>query len=518
MRKWIYGVLLTAVMVTTAACGGKTAENPAPSKEEPAAAAKPFGLVVAHGADVTTLDIQKANDRPTSNVFRNVFEPLINQTETGELKPGLATEWKAVDAKTWEFKLRANVKFHNGETLKASDVKFTFDRLLDPATKAQGAAILSQIAQTEVVDELTVRIHLKQPFAPIIGHLSHPATSIMNEKAVKGAGEDASKTAIGTGPFKFVSHTAGSHVDLARFDEYWGEKAKADTVKFRKIAEANTRALELETGGVDIAYEISGADYQRMQLEKKVQLIPAKTFSTNYIGFNVMKAPFDKVEVRQAINHAINVDEIVKHVLLDLGSKATGPINNLIWGADKSLKGYEYDVQKAKDLLKKAGLENGFKTTIWTNDNTVRMKIAEVAQANLAKIGIEAEVKVIEWGTYLKDTADGKHDMFILGWTTVTGDADYGLYLPFHSSQFGAPGNRTFYKNEKVDAALEKGRTSTDEKERLAAYQEAQQLITADAPWLFLNFQEEVTGLKKGIENFVAHPAGHHRLKDVVKK
>ena len=520
MRK-LMSALLAATMLFAAGCGttstAPTSETPKPVTETPAAA-KPFNLVVAQGADIVSLDPHKANDQPSSRVTRQIYDTLIDQTEKLELAPGLAESWKQIDEKTWEFKLRQNVKFHNGETFKASDVKFTFGRLVDPATKAPGAFIMGQLDKVEVVDDYTVRLVTKAPFAPILAHLAHTATSILSEKAVTTAGDKYAETPVGTGPFKFVNWTTGAHVDLARFDGYWGEKAKADTVRFRAIKEGSTRAIELETGAVDIVYTIEPQDYERMKAENKVQLLRDKTLSTNYIGFNTQKAPYDKVEVRQAINHALNVDEIVKHVLLNIGEKATSPISNLVWGANTELKGYAFDVNKAKELLTKAGLPNGFKTTIWTNDNPTRMKIAEVVQSQLKKINIDVTIEVVEWGKYLADTAAGKHDMFILGWVAVTGDADYGLFPLFHSSQFGSPGNRTMYKNDKVDQLLDKGRTTGNQADRLAAYKEAQQIILQDAPWLFLNIGEEVNGLKKGVTNFVAHPAGHHRLKNVIKQ
>lgn len=522
MRK-IVPVLLVALMLITA-CSGKstnpdttTPSNDTQQQQTPQPP-KAFGLVVAQGADVVSLDPHKTNDQPSARVMRQIYETLIDQTEKLELAPGLATEWKPLDDKTWEFKLRQGVTFHNGETFKASDVKYTFDRLINPETKAPGAFLLGPVEVVEVVDEYTVRIKTKTPFAPLLSHLSHTATSILNEKAVTEGGENYAEKPVGTGPFKFVSRATGSTVDLERFDGYWGEKAKAATLKFRNITEGASRALELETGGVDISYGIEPQDYERMKAENKVQLSRDATLSTNYIGFNVGKAPFDKVEVRQAINHAINVDEIVDHVLLKIGKKATGPISSLVWGANTELKGYEYNPDKAKALLTQAGFPNGFETTIWTNDNPVRMKIAEVVQAQLQKVGIQVKVQVVEWTAYLADTAAGKHDMFILGWVTVTGDADYGLYALFHSSQFGSPGNRTFYKNTEVDSLLDKGRQTSDPAERMAAYKRAQELITADAPWLFLNIAEEVTGLGKGVSGFVAHPAGHHRLKNVTKQ
>lgn len=222
--------------------------------------------------------------------------------------------------------------------------------------------------------------------------------------------------------------------------------------------------------------------------------------------------------VRKALNYALDVEAVVDFIYSGQARAVTGPLPPLVWASRTDLPGYEYNPDKAKELLAEAGYPNGFKTTIWTNDNPLRMQIAEMFQADLAGIGIEAEVLVVPWATYLEDTAAGKHDMFILGWVTVTADPDYGLWALFHSSQFGNAGNRTFYANPRVDELLELGRLEGDPEKRAALYGEAQALIVEDAPWAFLIATSEVNGIRDNIEGFVPHPAGHHKLATVVKK
>lgn len=219
--------------------------------------------------------------------------------------------------------------------------------------------------------------------------------------------------------------------------------------------------------------------------------------------------------MRKALNHAINVEEIIEVVLEGAGTKANGPINYKVFGYNEKLEGYEYNPEKAKELLADAGYPDGFKTTIWTNDNPVRVRIAEVVQGQLKEVGVDVKIEEVEWGAYLERTAAGEHDMFILGWVTVTADADYGLYALFHSSQHGGAGNRTFFTSGEVDKLLDKGRTSIDEKERLDAYSKAQEIIVEEAPQLFLFFQNQNVGQQKYIEGFRLHPAGHHRLSSV---
>jgi peptide/nickel transport system substrate-binding protein len=206
---------------------------------------------------------------------------------------------------------------------------------------------------------------------------------------------------------------------------------------------------------------------------------------------------------------------VVNAVYLGVGAPAKGPLGPNVFGANLDLVEYAKNIERAKQLLADAGFPNGFTTTIWTNENQARVDIAEIVQEQLAAVGIEVKIEVVEWTKYLADTAAGLHDMFILGWTTVTADADYGLFALFHSSAKGTAGNRTFYGNDRVDELLNIGRTTVDANARLAAYKEAQQIIRDDAPWIFTWTGENIAGTRANVVGFVQHPAGHHKLVDV---
>jgi peptide/nickel transport system substrate-binding protein len=496
----VVALVLALAMFTTACVSG--GQNSGEAKED---------LVVAQGSDAKTLDPQKTNDNPSSRVMKQIYNTLIVQTEEMELVPGLA-EWEVVDEKTYSFKLVEGVKFHNGEELKASDVKFTFDRILDPATKSPASFLVSGIDKVEVIGEYEFVITTKEPFAPFLAHLSHTATSIINEKAVMAAGEDYGTKPVGTGPFKLSSWKTGDSIVLERFEEYYLGAAKLKTITFRNITENSNRTIGLETGTIDIAYDIAPDDIKLVESHKDLKLNRKQSLATGYIGFNTNKAPFDKVEVRQAINHAVNVDSIITTVLKGLGRKATGPIGPDVFASNSGLNGYEYNVEKAKQLLAEAGYEKGFEATIWTNDNPTRVKIAEIVQNQLKQIGITLKIESLEFGAYLDATAAGNHDMFILAWGTVTGDPDYGLYSLFHSTQFGSAGNRTFYANDRVDELLDMGRTTLDSQVRTDAYMEIQEIIAEEAPWIFLNITEYADGLRKNIQGFKQHPNGTHNL------
>ncbi len=475
-------------------------------------------ISVANTSDIVDLDPQGQNDVPSSRVRAQIYETLVFQDANLNLVPGLAVSWEQVDETTFEFALREGVVFHNGEPFTAHDVKFTLTRHLDPENNSPTQFLIGFVDEVIVVDDYRVRITMKEPFAPALSHLAHPATSVLNEKAVLEAGEDyGTQVAIGTGPFRFVSWAVGSHVDLARFGDYWGEPAKADRLRFRGIPENTVRAIELETGGVDIAYNIAPMDELILEANPLVVLDKFETLATHYVGFNAQKEPFDNVLVRRAINHAIDVDAIVDYIYTGQAIRAASPISSQVWGANTDLEPYEFNPQLARELLAEAGYPDGFSTSVWLNDNPLRMEIAEMAQANLADIGIDLEIQILPWGTYLEDTAAGRHDMFILGWSSVTGDADYGLYALFHGSQFGNAGNRTFWSHPRVDELLDLARVTADEDVRLAAYWEAQEIISEEAPWLFLIATMEVTGLRNNITGFEPHPASHHKLHTVTR-
>jgi peptide/nickel transport system substrate-binding protein len=474
-------------------------------------------LTVAQGADPVTLDPHGQNDQPSARVRAQIFETLVSHGYSLEIVPGLAKSWEQIDEVTWEFKLQENVKFHNGDPFTAADVKYSFERI---KTLPSPAAFLVEVVEAvEVVDDYTVRMKLEYPFAPILAHLAHPSNAIVNQRSVEEAGDNfGSQVAIGTGPFMFKEWVSGSHVELVRNPNYWAEPAKVERLIIRGIPENTVRAIELETGGADIVYNIDPTDELRLTGAPGIKLDKYQTLSTSYVGFNVQQAPFDNLLVRQAINYALDVEAVAEFIYTGQAAQISGPLPPLVWGSRTDLAGYEYNPEKAKELLAQAGYPNGFKTTIWTNDNPLRMQIAEMFQANLAEVGVDVEVQIIPWATYLADTAAGKHDMFILGWVTVTADPDYGLYALFHSSQFGDAGNRSFYANERVDELLDLGRREADPDKRLAIYAEAQELIVEEAPWAFLIATSEVNGMQENVEGFVPHPAGHHRLSTVYKK
>ncbi|MDE1549275.1 ABC transporter substrate-binding protein [Jeotgalibaca caeni] len=511
------GLLLLASTFILGACSGSD-ENVGSDVE--ATNGEPQVLVVANGADPVTFDIQATNDQATTRVARQIYDTLITQTNDLELVPGLATEWEEVEENLYEFKLREDVVFHNGEPFTANDVAYTLNRAVESPTIGHIVGSIDP-ATIEVVDDHTIRVGTSDTFGPFLTHLAHPAVGILNEKAVEEAGEDYGITvAVGTGPFKFVEWVAGTHVLVLadRNEDYWGDAPEVDSIEFKTIADPSVRLIELESGTVDIAYDIAPSDIPAVTDNSELTLINTPNLGAEYLGLNVKNdTPLQDIKVRQAIAHAIDVESIIKTVYMDVGSHMAGPINELVFGYNEDLEPTAYDVDKAKALLAEAGYEEGDITlSLYVGDNSQeRIRVSQVVSEALSKVGITVEVSQMEWGAFLDAAAVGEPDMFLLGWTTVTTDADYGLYPLFHSDSFGEAGNRTFYKNDRVDELLELGRYTSDQEQRLEYYYEAQEIISEEVPWVFLQTRENVTGVRNWVKGFEHHPTGSYFLEDV---
>lgn len=472
-------------------------------------------LIIAVLSDATQLDPHLGTDIPSANVYHGkIFEGLVSQDENMDIQPALATKWKQVNDTTWEFELREGVTFHDGTEFTAEAVKRTIERVQSEETASPRKNLFEMITEVKVIDDHKVQLITAYPFAPLLANLSHYASGIISPTAID-SGKPIGQNPVGTGPFKFDSWKPGQEVKLVRYDHYWGDKPKIDSVTFKVVPEDSTRIAMVETGEAHIATPVPVTEIERIEASDSMKLLRSDALGIDYIGFNTQKKPFDDPRVRQAISYAVDTKAIVEGVYNNVGTVATGPMGPGVWGHNPDLTGYEYNIEKAKELLAEAGYADGFSTTIWTNDNKERMDVAEVIQSQLKGIGIEVEVKVVEWGAYLEATANGEHDMFILGWSNMTGDADYNQYFLFHSDARGNPGNRSFYSNPTVDDLINRGRQATDPEERLAIYAEAQAIELEDAPAIFLRNDESLAVLGKSVKGFWMSPAEIYMINDV---
>ncbi|GAE28259.1 oligopeptide ABC transporter [Halalkalibacter wakoensis JCM 9140] len=532
-NSFFFLALVLAFSLFMAACASEPDATPAPAEGEDVAEGEEAtegggeggDLVIAKLSDAVAIDPHGSNDTPSSDVAQNIFEALIKQDENMELQPGLAESWEAVEDNVWEFHLREGVKFHDDSDFNAEVVKANLDRVLDPEVASPRSFLYDMITDVEVVDEYTVRITTEYPFAPLPAHLAHNGGGMISAELIEAdyaamaegetPGSVISAGPIGTGYFKFDSWDPGNEIKLVKNDNYWGEPAKLDSVTFKVVPESLTRIAELETGVAHISDPLDPSDVSRVEGTDGMFVNRQPSVALSYIAFNTEKEPFDNKLVRQAITMAIDNETIVNAINDGVGVPAIGPLAPDVFGFDESQDALDYDLEAAQELLAEAGYADGFETTIWTNDNRGRMDTAEFVQAELAKIGITVNVEVLEWGAYLEQTANGAHDMFILGWTTVTGDADYGMYPLFHSANYGEAGNRTFFSTPELDEILVEARQNPDQDERLALYSQAQEILVEEAPMIYTHYNEYLLGVSDRVQGLWHHPTGMLMLQDV---
>jgi peptide/nickel transport system substrate-binding protein len=488
-------------------------------------------LVVAMEAEPPGLDPGQALGLHTLRVTHEIFETLVaTSSESTDVVPGLAESWQAsADGLAWTFKLRRGVTFHDGTPLDAAAVKFTFDRVIDPdhphARSGKWSFVvgyLSSVKSVEVVDPLTVRLHLKYPTSSLLALLALPNCAIVSPAAFARAPADFSYQPVGSGRYRLESWDRGSRLVLRRNESYWGQKGKPAVIVYRWIAESNARVTELLTGGVDLILPVPPDFVERLERTPQVTVYKKTGLTAWYVGFNVDKKPFTDRRVRQALNHAVNKEAIVRDILKGTGIVATGPLLPGTWAFEPGVKKYPYDVATAKRLLAEAGYPAGFETDFWVPDSGSGMQspveMSTVIQANLAAIGVKANLKTFEWGSYLGKVRAEAPALFAFSWFLKSEDPDLSLYPLFFSKNSPLP-NRSNYANPEVDQLLVQARQVADRGKRAELYRRAQRMIVEDAPWIFVDHEIQVVATRASIKGFKLHPSGFDlRVENVTRE
>ena len=456
-------------------------------------------IVFVVASEAPSMDPIRSNDSAATDAQSQLMDGLTRfDPETSELVPYLATDFEQIEPTVWEFNLREGVYFTDGAPFDADVVALNLNRLLNIEEASPALFIVEMITEVEVVDTYTVRIHTAYPFAPLASHFAHRATFMVSPNAIEAAGVGEDVEPIGTGAFVLSEREHGNYMLMERNEEHWNDLAIPDAVRFIVVPDPVTRFAMIQTGEAHYAVG-QASDYATASGIDSIDARLLPSTSLAYVGFNTTKGALADPLVRRAISHAIDRNAILEGIYEGVGSIATGPLSPLVDLAP-TIEGLEYDVDLARELLEESGHTN-IELEFWYNEgNSTRGLIGVYVQAALAEIGITVNVSSVEWGAYLEATAAGEHDMYILGWTTVTGDADYGLYSLFHSSQVGDPGNRFFFENAEVDALLESGRESADRTARAEVYQELAELLVNEAPMVELVFQDFVL-LSNGVDN-----------------
>jgi peptide/nickel transport system substrate-binding protein len=458
-------------------------------------------LVYATGVDAQTLDPQFITDIPTFRVAGAIYEALTAQDENGKIIPGLASSWSVSDDKrTWTFKLRPNVFFHDGTPFNAQAVKFTFDRIANPATGSPRKSSLDAVEAMAVVDDLTFRITTKAPFAPLLAQLSAYNLYILSPTQVQKEGANFKRAPAGTGPFKFHSWQPGERLTVVRNDKYWGEKPRLDGVEFRVVPEDSARTLLLLGGQVDVISGLPSVMVKRMQTLDKVKVVRKTGYRTIFLGMNLAVKPFDDLRVRQAVAYAVNKQALVQGVMSGVGTLGGSFESSVIQGSDKSLQPYPFDVAKAKKLLADAGYPNGFATDFFVPTGLYNMdrQLGEAIQGQLAAVGIKANIVAPEISAYLNTLTQAKAPLFIGGKGSPTGDMDFTQALS-HGS--GGRMNHFNLKNPEVDKLIAQQRVTVEPKARGKVLDELQELVYRETPHVTLYYEDQLWATRANVQD-----------------
>lgn len=501
MKKVI--VLILGLVFLLTGCGSEKTGEVKAKKET---------LIVAQDGEPKSLDIHQGNDGFSLRANKLIYSRLVESDGDMNILPGLAESWEQIDDKTMQFHLRKGVKFHNGYDFTGEDVKFSFERMM---SSPRIAFVLPPIENVEVVDDYTVNIVTKTPFGPLLAHLSHPALGIVSKKLMSEQPDSLKENPVGTGSYKFKEWVPGDSLTLEKNENFYEDRKGLKYITFKNIVEASNRTIGLETGEIDISIAVSSVDEDTIKNNPKLQLLTKPSISYSYVGMNTQKTPLNDVRVRKAINYAVDKQAIVDVILNGSGKVASSPIALGVFGFTDKTKNYEYDVEKAKELMKEAGYEDGFTTSILVFGGEANTQTAEILQAYLKEIGITLNIEVVEVSAYWDMTEKGRHNLFLGSWGTVTGDADYGLYAMYHSSAKGGAGNRDFYENKRVDELLDKAKITTDPEERKKMYEEVQLTIVDDAPDIMLYNRILAVGAQKNVKGLNIHPVTLHDFSTV---
>lgn len=505
----ILALSLVTVMMFAMFAGCAPKENTdKPSTGDPVDGVKGrTDIVLAESSDVTSPDPHDQNDSTSARVIYMMFNNLVKLGADNTVVPDLAESWTvSEDSLEYTFVLRQGVKFHNGEELKASDVKFSIER-----QKASAKAKTGVDAVTEVVvnSDYSVTIKTATPYAPMLLNLSRPISAIVSEKAVTEAGDKFKDAPVGTGPMKFKSWKPNDSFVVERFDDYFEGKPVATSITVRVIPEATSKTIALETGEVDFVGVVASIDNGRVIDNPELKIVEQAQGSVNYIGMNQLSAPFDNIKVRQALSYAVNREAMIDVILEGYGTVSNTVFPSMMPGYDGDLALYSYDPEKAKTLLSEAGFPDGFKTEIATSGDE-RNRVAQLLQADFAPIGVELDIQLLEWGAYLDYVSGNDHKMFVLGWSNSYNPDDNMTPL-FHSTSSSVT-NRSHFKNAEIDTLIEAARSELDWAKREPMYKELQKKVMEQAVWIPIYQKQIVVGMNKNLEGVELMPIEAYRF------
>lgn len=476
-------------------------------------------FIFGRGGDSITLDPSLVLDGESAKVCDMIYDTLVQYREdTTDIEPSLAKKWdNSADGLTWTFYLREGVTFHDGSALNAQVAEYSLNR-----PNVQTGNFFNQIIHHIIaLDEYTLEIQLRTPYAPFLSLIASTQNSIVSQSAVMHYGEDFGNNPVGTGPFKFYQWDRNDQIILQADDSHWAGKPAVDKLIFRSIPDNSIRFMEIQAGNLHAMEFPNTDDLVLIQSDPMLHLVMQPSLNVGYLAMNLDKPPFDNLKVRLAINHAFNKTDIIEKLYQGTGVPAKNPIPPSLWSYDDTIEDYPYDPERAKQLLAEAGYPDGFETTLWAlpiprpyipNGQA----LAEILQTQLIDIGINATIVTYDWNTYIAKTQNGEHDMAMLGWS-ASADPDNFLYYLLSKTTANKPDalNIAFYRSDEMQDVLDRARTSTIHAERIELYQQAQAIFHRDVPWVPLAHAQRLLVINKDVQNLKLAPSGWKYLRSV---
>ncbi|MCF8076201.1 MAG: ABC transporter substrate-binding protein [Desulfotignum sp.] len=490
-------------------------------------------LIWGRGGDSVNLDLAQATDGESIKAGIQVLENLvIFGKDSMDVEPQLAESWSiSEDGLTWTFKLRHGVTFHDGEPFNAQAVYDSFARIIDETHPLHGygkwrylSLSLKPVTAINVVDDYTIQLVTKKPFAPLLNNLALWLCPILSPKAMHEYKDQIGQHPVGTGPFKFVKWVKDDQIVFERNDDYWGDKAKVKQIVLKSIPEPSARLMALQSGAVDIADDLDPDSIKLVEKNSDLTMIKRPSVNVGYLALNTEKPYLKDPKVRIGLSHAIDKNTIIQAIFQGMAIPAKNPFAPSIWSYNDAIKPYDYDPVKAKKMLQDAGFDFTRELELWAMPVSRAympdpVKTAELIQAYLSAVGVKAKIVRMDWGTYLKKTSNGEHDMCMLGWLGGNADPDNFLYglLSADTAQTPGASNVALWKNAEFTKLCKEAQVIFDKKERTQRYLTAQEIAHNEAPWIPLAHTTIVRCYNKRLSNVPLRPNGLNSFQMVSK-
>ncbi len=505
MRIVALGLILAMTAMSFTSCGG--GGNDGGSSEGRT------DLNFAVSAEPNSLDPMAIAMMSTFTITYAIYDNLFEKNADGGYDPSICEDYDVTDdGLVYTFKIRDDVKFHDGTQMTAEDVAFSINRTIE---KGWAADMVAAIESVEATDDYTVVLTLSRPFGGMIGSLASPYFSIMSKAYLEENGDDiVERKPMGTGAYKFVEWVSGDHITLEANEDYFKGAPSIKTVTFKPITDKNTGLIALQAGEADAFLNVNYSDIPAVEEDESLAFYSTDLAAVLSLNMNIENEILSDVRVRQAVNYAINRDNIIQGALEGQGTAANSPVPPTCDGYSEDVKGYEYDPDKARELLKEAGYEDGLSLTIKIKEDSKNQKVAQVIQSDLKAVGIDVEIQILEAGAYTTDVySNGDYEMTISAWCAMFTDAYSLLYSQFHKDCYGGTGNITHVTSDELSSMLDSA-AQAGEDEKTAAYTEVAQSIMDNAYVAPLVFEPTTITASADLEGVEADALGIYQVKN----